>query len=100
MHSLGPLMFAWLFHYIPAVSTLEKTIVQLTKRLESLECGGKTTATATTSTSGPISKSQPDPMEEDDDDDEVDLFGSDDEEVGLFCHSFFEERSSFSLTMV
>ncbi|XP_045120944.1 elongation factor 1-beta'-like isoform X4 [Portunus trituberculatus] len=59
------------------VSTLEKTVVQLVKRLEALECGGKTTVSATTSTSAP---SKPEPMEEDDDDDEVDLFGSDDDE--------------------
>ena len=61
------------------MTTLEKTVVQLVKRLEALECGGKTTASATTSTSALPSK--PEPMEEDDDDDEVDLFGSDDEEV-------------------
>ena len=55
--------------------------MQLAKRLEVLDCGGKTTATATTSTSALPSK--PESMEEDDDD-EVDLFGSDDEEVGQF----------------
>ncbi|XP_042886901.1 probable elongation factor 1-delta [Penaeus japonicus] len=55
------------------VSTLERTIMDLTKRLAALECGGTTTAPA---------KSKPEPMEteEDDDDDEVDLFGSDDDE--------------------
>ncbi|XP_027226543.1 elongation factor 1-beta' isoform X1 [Penaeus vannamei] len=55
------------------VSTLEQTILDLTKRLAALECGGKTTTAP--------AKSKPEPMEtEEDDDDEVDLFGSDDEE--------------------
>ncbi|XP_037781867.1 elongation factor 1-beta'-like [Penaeus monodon] len=55
------------------VSTLEQTILDLTKRLAALECGGKTTTAP--------AKSKPEPMEtEEDDDDEVDLFGSDDDE--------------------
>lgn len=55
------------------MSTLEQTILDLTKRLAALECGGKTTTAP--------AKSKPEPMEtEEDDDDEVDLFGSDDEE--------------------
>ncbi|XP_047481050.1 elongation factor 1-beta'-like isoform X2 [Penaeus chinensis] len=55
------------------VSTLEQTIMDLTKRLAALECGGKTTTAP--------AKSKPEPMEtEEDDDDEVDLFGSDDDE--------------------
>lgn len=63
-----------------AVSTLEQTILDLTKRLAALECGGKTT----TAPSAPA-KSKPEPMEEDDDDEEIDLFGSDDdEEVRIF----------------
>lgn len=64
------------------MSTLEKTIIQLTKRLESLECGSKTTVSATTTTPAPAKAKE----EEDDDDDEVDLFGSDDdEEVRYAC---------------
>ncbi|KAG0721265.1 Elongation factor 1-delta [Chionoecetes opilio] len=65
------------------VSTLEKLIVQLTKRLEALDCGGKTT-------SAPCTKS--DPVEEDDDDDDVDLFGSDDEEEDADAARVREER--------
>lgn len=63
-----------------AVSTLEKTVIQLTKRLESLECGSKTTVSATTTTPAPAKA-----KEEEEDDDEVDLFGSDDEEVCYAC---------------
>merc|ERR1711962_1350673 len=51
------------------VSTMEKTILDLTKRLAALETG-KPTAPSTKSA----------PVEEEEDDDEVDLFGSDDEE--------------------
>ncbi|XP_063610961.1 elongation factor 1-beta'-like isoform X2 [Penaeus indicus] len=55
------------------VSTLEQTILNLTKRLAALECGGKTTTAP--------AKSKPEPMEtEEDDDEEVDLFGSDDDD--------------------
>ncbi|XP_050712156.1 elongation factor 1-beta'-like isoform X4 [Eriocheir sinensis] len=60
------------------VSALEKTVIQLTKRLDSLDHGGKTTVSATTSTSTPVQNNKQ--AEEDDDDDEVDLFGSDDDE--------------------
>lgn len=63
------------------MSTLEQTILDLTKRLAALECGGKTTTAP--------AKSKPEPMEtEDDDDDEVDLFGSDDEEE-VMCRRIF-----------
>lgn len=68
-----------LFSNISAVSVLEKTIIQLTKRLDALDCESKTTVSATTSTSAPVQNNKQ--TEEEDDDDEVDLFGSDDEEV-------------------
>nr|XP_053653117.1 elongation factor 1-delta-like isoform X2 [Cherax quadricarinatus] len=56
------------------VLTLQQTVLNLTKRLEKLECGSKTTTTTSTS-------KKPEPMEtEEDDDDDVDLFGSDDED--------------------
>lgn len=68
------------------MTTLEKTVIELTKKLESLSCGGKTTVSATTSTSTPVQNKQ---ESEDDDDDEVDLFGSDDdEEVCSACTLF------------
>lgn len=57
------------------MSTLEKQLLEVTKRLASLECGGKTTVPT------PAPAKKPEPMEEDEDDD-IDLFGSDDEEVG------------------
>merc|ERR1712002_1000779 len=54
------------------VSSMEKTILDLTKRLAALETGKPT---------APSTKPAPAPAEEeDDDDDDVDLFGSDDEE--------------------
>lgn len=63
-------------HILSAVSTLEQQLLEVTKRLASLECGGKTTVPT------PAPAKKPEPMEdEDDDDDDIDLFGSDDEEV-------------------
>jgi len=64
------------------VSTMEKTILNLTKRLAALETSSKTTV--------PPKKSEP--MEEEDDDDEVDLFGSDDEEEDADAARVREER--------
>ncbi|XP_042205219.1 probable elongation factor 1-delta isoform X2 [Homarus americanus] len=59
------------------VSSLEQTILTLTKRLEMLECDDKTT---TAPTSASPKKPVPMETEDDDDDDDVDLFGSDDED--------------------
>merc|ERR1712002_36658 len=59
---------------LSTVSSLEKTILDLTKRLAALETGKPTTAPAVPA------KKEEEPMEEDDDDDDVDLFGSDDDE--------------------
>merc|ERR1711962_1339605 len=63
------------------VSTMEKTILDLTKRLAALETG-KPTAPSTKSA----------PVEEEEDDDEVDLFGSDDEEEDAEAARVREER--------
>merc|ERR1711874_46926 len=63
------------------VSTMEKTILDLTKRLAALETGKPT---------APSAKSAP--VEEDDDDDEVDLFGSDDEEEDAEAARVREQR--------
>merc|ERR1711962_983387 len=63
------------------VSTMEKTILDLTKRLAALETG-KPTAPSTKSAS----------VEEEEDDDEVDLFGSDDEEEDAEAARVREER--------
>merc|ERR1711962_1370152 len=63
------------------VSTMEKTILDLTKRLAALETG-KPTAPSTKSA----------PVEEEEDDDEVDLFGSDDEEEDAEAARIREER--------
>merc|ERR1712189_111437 len=63
------------------VSTMEKTILDLTKRLAALETG-KPTAPSTKSA----------PVEEEEDDDEVDLFGSDDEEEDADAARVREER--------
>merc|ERR1711915_172933 len=63
------------------VSTMEKTILDLTKRLAALETGKPT---------APITKSAP--VEEEEDDDEVDLFGSDDEEEDAEAARVREER--------
>jgi len=66
------------------VSTMESTIMDLTKRLAALETNKTTTSSA------PSKK--PEPMEEEDDDDEVDLFGSDDEEEDADAARVREER--------
>jgi len=67
------------------VSTMESTIMDLTKRLAALETNKTTTSSA------PSKK--PEPMEEeDDDDDDVDLFGSDDEEEDADAARVREER--------
>merc|ERR1712179_231493 len=68
------------------VSTMEKTILNLTKRLAALETSSKTTV--------PPKKSEPMEEEDDDDevDDEVDLFGSDDEEEDADAARVREER--------
>merc|ERR1711915_744190 len=63
------------------VSTMEKTILDLTKRLAALETGNPT---------APSTKSAP--VEEEEDDDEVDLFGSDDEEEDAEAARVREER--------
>merc|ERR1711872_593567 len=63
------------------VSTMEKTILDLTKRLAALETGKPT---------APPTKSAP--VEEEEDDDEVDLFGSDDEEEDAEAARVREER--------
>jgi len=66
------------------MSTMERTILDLTKRLAALETSNKTTSAA------PPKKAEP--VEEDDDDDEVDLFGSDDEEEDAEAARVREER--------
>jgi len=66
------------------VSTMERTIMDLTKRLAALE-----TSSGKTTTAAPPKKSEP---VEDDDDDEVDLFGSDDEEEDADAARVREER--------
>jgi len=66
------------------VSTMERTILDLTKRLAALETSNKTT------TAAPPKKAEP--VEEDDDDDEVDLFGSDDEEEDAEAARVREQR--------
>jgi len=68
------------------VSTMEKTILNLTKRLAALETSSKTTVQS----AAPPRKSEP--MEEEDDDDDVDLFGSDDEEEDADAARVREER--------
>merc|ERR1719153_523220 len=67
------------------VSTMEQTILDLTKRLAALETSNKTTSAA------PPKKAEP-VEEDDDDDDEVDLFGSDDEEEDAEAARVREER--------
>merc|ERR1712121_310556 len=67
------------------VSTMERTWVDLTKRLAALETSNKTTVHS----ASPHKKSEP--MSEDDDDD-VDLFGSDDEEEDADAARVREER--------
>jgi len=67
------------------VSTMEQTILDLTKRLAALETSNKTTSAAP-----PPKKAEP--VEEDDDDDEVDLFGSDDEEEDAEAARVREQR--------
>merc|ERR1711915_557479 len=67
------------------VSTMEKTILDLTKRLAALETSNKTT----TKSASPPKNSEP---ADDDDDDEVDLFGSDDEEEDAEAARVREER--------
>ncbi|KAK3870685.1 hypothetical protein Pcinc_024107 [Petrolisthes cinctipes] len=69
---------------LKSVSTLEKQLIEVTKRLSSMECGGKTTVP----TPAPATKSEP--MEDDDDD--IDLFGSDDEEEEEQAAKVREER--------
>merc|ERR1711970_1123908 len=66
------------------VSTMEQTILDLTKRLAALETSNKTTSAP------PPKKAEP--VEEDDDDDEVDLFGSDDEEEDAEAARVREQR--------
>merc|ERR1712168_1796400 len=66
------------------VSTMERTILDLTKRLAALETSNKTTFAA------PPKKAEP--VEEDDDDDEVDLFGSDYEEEDAEAARVREQR--------
>merc|ERR1712198_422399 len=68
------------------VSTMEKTILDLTKRLAALETSNKTT----TKSASPPKNSEP--ADDDDDDDEVDLFGSDDEEEDADAARVREER--------
>jgi len=68
------------------VSTMERTILDLTKRLAALETSNKTTVQS----GSPHKKSEP--MSEDDDDDDVDLFGSDDEEEDADAARVREER--------
>jgi len=68
------------------VSTMERTILDLTKRLAALETSNKTTVQS----ASPHKKSEP--MSEDDDDDDVDLFGSDDEEEDADAARVREER--------
>merc|ERR1712189_17864 len=63
------------------VSTMEKTILDLTKRLAALETGKPTS---------PSTKSAP--VEEEEDDDDVDLFGSFDEEEDAEAARVREER--------
>jgi len=65
------------------VSSMEKTILDLTKRLAALETGKPT---------APSTKPAPAPAEEEDDDDDVDLFGSDDEEEDAEAARVREER--------
>merc|ERR1711874_351638 len=65
------------------VSSMEKTILDLTKRLAALETGKPT---------APSTKPAPAPAEEEDDDDDVDLFGSDDEEEDAEAALVREER--------
>jgi len=67
------------------VSTMERTIMDLTKRLAALE-----TSSGKTTTAAPPKKSEP--VEDDDDDDEVDLFGSDDEEEDADAARVREQR--------
>merc|ERR1712215_388383 len=67
------------------VSTMERTILDLTKRLAALETSNKTTVQS----ASPHKKSEP--MSEDDGDD-VDLFGSDDEEEDADAARVREER--------
>merc|ERR1712189_122239 len=69
------------------VSTMEKTILDLTKRLAALETSNKTT----TKSASPPKNSEP-ADDDDDDDDEVDLFGSDDEEEDADAARVREER--------
>jgi len=65
------------------VSTMERTIMDLTKRLAALETSSGTTTSAAPKKSEPV---------EDDDDDEIDLFGSDDEEEDEDAARVREER--------
>merc|ERR1712215_355271 len=67
------------------VSTMERAILDLTKRLAALETSNKTTVQS----ASPHKKSEP--MSEDDGDD-VDLFGSDDEEEDADAARVREER--------
>jgi len=67
------------------VSSMEKTILDLTKRLAALETGKPTAP----STPAPAKSA---PVEEEDDDDDVDLFGSDDEEEDAEAARVREER--------
>ena len=67
----------------PAVSSLEKAVAELTKKLAALETTCKSTTTCTTTTTA--KPSAPEPMEQDEDDDDVDLFGSDDEACCYFA---------------
>merc|ERR1711942_430566 len=64
---------------------MEKTILDLTKRLAALETGKPTAP----STPAPAKSA---PVEEEDDDDDVDLFGSDDEEEDAEAARVREER--------
>jgi len=65
------------------VGTMEKTILDLTKRLAALETGKPT---------APSTKAAAPVVEEEDDDDDVDLFGSDDEEEDAEAARVREER--------
>ncbi|XP_076046831.1 elongation factor 1-delta isoform X5 [Oratosquilla oratoria] len=69
------------------ISTLEQQVIDLTKRLAAMECGGSTTTTKATPSKAP----QP-VQEEDEDDDDVDLFGSDDEEEDAEAARLREQR--------